>query len=470
MKMRRTLATSFALLLLLFPALPASGQGSRSVDLIAYGDYVLTMQQEVRLIEKGAVAVQDGEIIAVGPATEIEAGFRSDQVINGTGKVLMPGLVNGHTHSSMVLFRGMADDLPLMTWLQDYIFPMEGRYVDKALVEAGTRLACWEMIKSGTTSFVDMYFYPDVIADVVVDCGLRAVVAAPMIDFPSPGFKGWDDSFEAGRSFASRWKGKHPRVTPALAPHAPYTVSKDHLEAAFAAARDIGVPVSIHVAEDQAEVKTISERYGVSSIELLSGLGMLDQQTVAAHVVWPTDDDIMRLAGSKTGAVHNPTSNMKTGAGVSPVAKMLAAGVNVGLGTDGAASNNDLDLWQEIRLAALIHKGVSHDPTLVTAIQALDMATRMGADAAGLGAAVGVLEPGRRADMIQVSLASPKFDPLYNIISHLVYVATSADVVTSIVDGVVLMEQGRVSTIDIDKVRSSVASIAQKIRADLEKR
>lgn len=445
-------------------------QSRQSVDLIVNGDYVLTMEPGAAVIQQGAVAVKDGAIVSVGSQQEIASTYSAEQTVSGTNKVLMPGMVNGHTHTSMVLFRGMADDLPLMTWLQNYIFPMEGRYVDAALVEAGTRLACYEMIKSGTTSFVDMYFYPDVISDVVVDCGMRAIVGAPMIDFPSPGFNGWDDSFAAGVDYVKRWNGKHPRVTPALAPHAPYTVSLEHLRAAFGAARDLNVPVSIHVSEDQAGIKTAQERYGMTPIDLLEGVGMLGQRTVAAHVVWPTGTEIQKLAGSLAGPIHNPTSNMKTGAGISPVPQMLQAGVNVGLGTDGAASNNDLNLWQEMRMAALIHKGVSNDPTVVTAKQALDMATRMGANAVGLGDTVGTLEAGKRADLIQVSFDNPRFDPLYNVVSHLVYVATGEDVVTSIIDGQIVMMDGEVSTIDVAKMRQDVEAIAQKIRRDLENR
>lgn len=440
------------------------------VDLIAYGDYVLTMEDGNPLIEKGAVAVKGGEIVAVGHAAEIDGSFSASKTVPGTGRVLMPGFVNGHTHTSMVLFRGIADDLPLMTWLQDYIFPMEGRYVDPKLIEAGTWLACWEMISTGTTSFVDMYFYPDVIARVVEECGMRAVVAAPMIDFPSPGFKGWDDSYAAGIDFVKRWKGKHPRITPALAPHAPYTVSQAHLQDAFRAARELGVPVSIHVAEDRAEMQTIDERYGMTPVELLEGVGMLEQPTIAAHMVQPTTSDIAKLAGSRVGAIHNPTSNMKTGAGIAPIPAMLAAGVTVGLGTDGAASNNDLDMWQELRFAALLHKGVSNDPTSVKAIEALDMATRMGAKAAGLGEITGALQPGMRADLIQVSLESPRLSPLYNVISHLVYVATAADVVTNIVDGEILMENGKVLTVDTEAVQAAVEEIAAKIRADIDAR
>lgn len=460
----------FAVLFALLVSSAAFAQPKQAIDLIVKGDYVLTMEPGAAILKNGAVAVHQGAIVAVGPYQQISNSYIAANTVPGTNKVLMPGMVNGHTHTSMVLFRGMADDLPLMTWLQNYIFPMEGRYVDTALVEAGTRLACYEMIKSGTTSFVDMYFYPDVISEVVVDCGMRAIVGAPMIDFPSPGFEGWDDSFAAGVDYAKRWKGKHPRITPALAPHAPYTVSLSHLRQAFGAARELGVPVSIHVSEDQAGIKASQDQYGKTPIELLAGVGMLSQRTVAAHVVWPTADEIEQLAGSMAGPIHNPTSNMKTGAGISPVPKMLAAGVNVGLGTDGAASNNDLNLWQEMRLAALIHKGVSNDPTLVPAAQALDMATRMGANAVGLGDIVGTLQTGKRADMIQVLLDSPRFDPIYNVISHLVYVATGDDVVTSVIDGQIVMQNGKISTIDIAKMRADVEAIAQKIRLDLENR
>ncbi|MCK0068931.1 amidohydrolase family protein [Kordiimonas laminariae] len=439
-----------------------------SADMIVAGSYVVTMDEKQPLIENGAVAVKNGEIIYVGSKDDVFAKYTAAEMIDGEGKALMPGFVNGHTHSSMVLFRGMADDLELMTWLQKYIFPMEGRYVDPELIEAGTSLACYEMIQSGTTSFVDMYFYPDVIADVVDRCGMRAIISAPMIDFPSPGFKGWDDSYAAGVEYVKRWKEKaHPRIKPALAPHAPYTVSKEHLEVAFKTAQELDVPVSIHVAEDQAETKTIGDKYGKSSIQLLSEIGMLDQHTIAAHVVWPTEEDIKTVAGKSFGAIHNPTSNMKTGAGVAPVPALLEAGVHVGLGTDGAASNNDLDMWEEMRLAALIHKGVATNPTVVPAYEALKMATRGGAIAAGMEE-TGALIPGLKADMIQISLDSPRLTPLYDIMSQLVYAANSSDVVTSIVEGKVLMKDRTILTLDETKIKADVEKIASKIRADLK--
>jgi len=441
-----------------------------SVDLIVTADYIVTMNEGNSVLKDGAVAILNGAIAAVGRRDEILTGYDALEIIDEPNRVLMPGLVNGHTHSAMVLFRGMADDLDLMTWLQQYIFPMEGRYVNEELIRAGTSLACYEMIRSGTTSFVDMYFYPDVIAEVVEQCGVRAIIAAPMIDYPSPGFEGWDDSFEAGVDFVRRWRGKHSRIRPALAPHAPYTVSFEHLEQAFAAARDLGVPISIHVAEDKAETATISEQYGTTSVQLLSRVGMLKQPTIAAHVVWPTPTDIALLARSKVGAIHNPTSNLKTAAGISPVPAMLKAGVKVGLGTDGAASNNDLDMWEEIRLAALIHKGVNLDPTVMPAIEALSLATRSGAAAVGLGESVGSLKVGMQADMIQLSLDNPRLTPLYDVVSHLVYAATSNDVVTTIVDGQVLMRDGQVQTLDAESVKTAVEIIAEQIRADLKVR
>ena len=441
----------------------------QKADLIVAAKHIVTMDDSGTVLENAAIVVKDGVIIAIGPQEKMTAAYSAAEIIRGENRAIMPGFVNGHTHAAMVMFRGMADDLALMTWLQDYIFPMEGKYVDEALIEAGTALACYEMIRGGTTSFVDMYFYPDVIAGVVERCGLRATISTPMIDFPSPGFEGWDDSFAAGVDFVRRWKGKHPRITPALAPHAPYTVSPEHLAEAFAAAKELDVPISIHVSEDRSEIETIEERFGVTPVEHLAKAGMLEHTTLAAHMVWPTESDIKKLASSRVGVIHNPTSNMKTGAGVAPIPAMLEAGVKVGLGTDGAASNNDLDMWEEMRLAALIHKGVSRDPTVVPAMAALNMATRGGAEAAGFPADIGMLAVGMKADFIQIDLAEPRLTPLYNIISHIVYTANASDVVTTVVGGKVLMKDREVLSLDKAAVMAAVEKIAVKIRADLQK-
>ena len=461
------LTAATALLASLMTPAASAARENTAVDLIVEGEHVVTMDERAPLIADGAVAVDDGVIAAVGPRDEIRKRYRARETIEGKGRVLMPGLVNGHAHSAMVLFRGLADDLDLMTWLQRYIFPMEARFVDEEFIRTGMRLACWEMIRGGTTTFVDMYFYPEVAAKIVGQCGLRAILGAPMIDFPSPGFKGWDDSFAAGRKFARDWSKRTGRIRPALAPHAQYTVTPEHLQQALAAARELSVPIVIHVSEDQAEVDTVGKRYGHTPIAQLERLGLLAHPLIAAHVVLPTPAEIPLLAKAGIGVIHNPTSNLKTGAGIAPLPDLLAAGVKVGLGTDGAASNNDLDLWGEIKLAALLHKGVRHQPRAIPAATALRLATQGGAEAIGLGASIGSLTAGKRADMIQVSLESARLAPLYDVISHLVYAVGPQDVVTSVVDGRVLMRDGRVRTLDESRVRAAAQAHAQRIRAAL---
>ncbi|UTW56853.1 amidohydrolase [Kordiimonas sp. SCSIO 12610] len=445
------------------------------VDLIVYGDYVLTMENldsaNNGIIEKGAIAVSGGKIVAVGPASEIEISYDAIKTISGDGRILMPGLINGHTHSAMTLLRGFADDLPLMEWLQTYIFPMEGRFVDKEFVEIGMRLACLEMIKGGTTTFADMYFYPKTAVDTVDECGMRAIIGAPMIDFPSPGFGGWDDSMKAGVQFVQDMKAKaHPRITPAFAPHAPYTVSPEHLAEVLKAAKDEGVPILMHVAESPTEVEDIKNRYGKRPVTHVADIGMLDHPMAAAHVVHPDEDEIKMLAGSKIGAVHNPTSNMKLASGVAPVPAMIEAGVKVGLGTDGAASNNDLNMWEEMRMAALLHKVTSGDPTAMPAGDVLRMATSLGAAALDMEDDIGTLAVGKRADMIQLTVDRPHLTPLYNVISHLVYAANAADVVTNIIEGKVLMEDGKVTILDEASVIEAANKKASEIKAALAER
>jgi 5-methylthioadenosine/S-adenosylhomocysteine deaminase len=312
-----------------------------------------------------------------------------------------------------------------------------------------------------------MYFHPEVSAGEYEGCGLRAILGAPMIDYPSPGFEGWDDSFAAGRKFASDWADRDGRIRPALAPHAPYSVAPDHLRQVAVAARELGVPVMIHLAEDQAELDAVKERYRTSPVRHLKALGLLDVPLIAAHVVLPAQKEIPLLAHVGTGVIHNPTSNLKTGAGIAPVPDLLAAGVRVGLGTDGAASNNDLDLWGEIKLAALLHKGVRHEATAIPAATALRMATLGGAEAIGLGAEIGSLVAGKRADLIQVALDSPRLAPLYDPVSHLVYAVTPQDVVTTIVDGRVLMREGRVLSVDGDQARAAAIAKGVEIRNEL---
>ena len=432
-------------------------------DMIVYGDYLVTMDGEVDVIHDGAVAVIGNNIAAVGLSIDIDQAYKSKNKIPGKDKILMPGLVNGHGHAAMVLFRGMADDLNLMEWLTNYIFPMEAQFVDPEFIKIGTELACWEMIRGGTTTYVDMYFYPETISETIVDCGMRAVVGSPSIDFPSPGFKGWEDSFAAAVEFVTRWKNKHERITPAFAPHAPYTVSPLHIKEVVDKAKELDVPVSMHIAEDRTVVEDIQKRYGNSPVKHVADQGLLDVTLIAAHMVQPTAEEIAMLSGKQVGAIHNPTSNLKLAAGIAPVAQMLKAGVLVGLGTDGAASNNDLDMWEELHLAALIHKNQNHDPTAMPAMTALKLATSMGAAAIGLGDVTGSLEVGKRADMIQIDIATPSLTPMYNVISQLVYAVDSDDVVTSIVSGKALMRNGIVLTLDADEVRQKALNKAEEI-------
>lgn len=454
-------------LLALAAVAPLRAVALESVDLMVRGDYVVTQNADNAIVRDGAVAIRDGSIVAVGSYTDLAGRYQAGETLDGTHKVLMPGLINGHTHSSMTLFRGLADDMDLLTWLQTYVFPMEGRFVDADFVRLGSELACWEYIRGGTTTVVDMYFYPEVISDVDEKCGIRAIVAAPMIDVPSPGFKGWDDSFAAGVAYVKAWQGKSERIYPGLGPHAAYTVSPEHLKQALDAATALNAPISMHLTEAPAEVEIVKERYNTTSVRLIQKLGFLDHWVIGAHVVWPDAEEIAMLAKGKLGAIHNPTSNMKGAAGFAPVPAMIQAGVNVGLGTDGAAGNNDLDLWDEIKLAALLHKGHLGDTTAIPAPVALDMATRMGARAVGLGDQIGRLEPGLKADMIQVSLDSPRLHPLYNVISHLVYAAKSEDVTTTIVSGHILMRDRKILTIDEPSLVKAVDAKAAEIRAAL---
>lgn len=444
----------------------AAPQARKSVDLIMAGDYVVTMDARQPVIEHGAVAIDHGKIVAVGPAEQIMDTYRAARVLPGQGKVVMPGLINGHTHLAMALFRGLADDLTLDDWLRNHIFPAEARFVNPEFVRVGVELACWEMIRGGTTTFVDMYFYPDVEARVIERCGLRGVIAPSTIDFPSPGFTGWDDSFASAVDFVQRWKGKNPRIIPALGVHAPYTVSPPHLVQAMTAARRLNVPISIHVAETQTEVDDILTRYGNRPVNHLDSLNFFSAQTIAAHMVYPDAAEIQLLAAKGVGVIHCPSSNLKLASGVSPVPQMLAAGVKVGLGTDGAASNNDLDMWEEMALAALLHKGVLKDPTTMPAQTVLNMATLGGAGAIGLDRQIGALTVGRRADVIQVRLDAPNMMPTYNVVSNLVYAAKADDVDTVVVEGKLLMLHGRVLTLDIERIRADVARLAARIKAE----
>jgi 5-methylthioadenosine/S-adenosylhomocysteine deaminase len=383
---------------------------------------------------------------------------------------VLPGLVNGHSHAAMTLLRGVADDLALMDWLTNYIFPAEVEFVDAEFVRIGTELACWEMIRGGTTTFVDMYYYPDAIADVVERCGMRALISATVIDQRSPDAENAADSIDKGVGFIERWQDRNSRITPIFGPHANYTLNAEQLRETREAAQEYGVPISIHLSESPYEVQYSKDTYGSTSIVMLEGIGFFEGPTIAAHVVWPTDEEIPILRDRKVGVIHNPTSNMKIASGVSPVTKMLAAGVRVGLGTDGAASNNDLDMWEEMRLATLLQKVDRMDPEALPAATVLRMATIGGATAIGLGDSIGSLEAGKRADLIQVEFDDVHHVPTFDVLSHLVYVTDEQDVSTVVVDGAVLMRDGKFLTLDTGRVASEANALAARIQSALAAR
>ena len=447
----------------------ATDQDGR-IDLIVNGDYVVSMDEAGSVYENGAIAIDDGRILAIGPAADILAEYSAVKSLHGKHRLVMPGLINGHSHAAMTLLRGVADDLALMDWLNNYIFPAEVEFVDPEFVRIGTELACWEMIRGGTTTFVDMYYYPDTIAAVIDRCGMRALISATVIDQRSPDAEDAGDSIQKGIDFIERWQGKNDRITPIFGPHANYTLDAEQLKATRAAAMELGVAISIHLSESPFEVQYSRDTYGTTSVKLLDSIGFLDGPTIAAHVVWPTKDEIPILVERQVGVIHNPTSNMKIASGIAPIAEMLAAGVRVGLGTDGAASNNDLDMWEEMRLASLLQKVDRMDPQVMPATTVLTMATRGGANAIGLGDSIGSLEVGKKADLIQVAFEDVHHVPTYDVISHLVYVTDEQDVATVVVDGKVLMEDKEILTIDTNRVRAEANALAARIQAALQQR
>jgi 5-methylthioadenosine/S-adenosylhomocysteine deaminase len=448
---------------------PASSAGD-DIDMIVYGSSVVTMDAAGTVYTDGAVAIDEGLIVAVGFASDINLRYTASETLAGDDRIVMPGLVNGHSHAAMTLLRGVADDLALMDWLNNYIFPSEVQFVDAEFVRIGTELACWEMIRGGTTTFVDMYYFPDTIAEVVDRCGMRALISATVIDQRSPDAENAADSIQKGIGFVERWKGKSSRITPIFGPHANYTLNAEQLAATRTAANEHGVGISIHMSESPFELQYSKDAFGMTSVEMFESIGFFDGPTIAAHMVWPTEKEIAILADRQVGVIHNPTSNMKLASGISPVAAMLEAGVPLGLGTDGAASNNDLDMWEEMRLAAFLQKVDRMDTEVMSAATVLTMATQGGATATGLGSVVGSIEVGKRADVIQVAFDDVHHIPTYDVISHLVYVTDEQDVSSVIVDGKVLMRDRRILTIDTERVASEAKALAARIQAALNER
>ena len=431
--------------------------------LVITGGTVVTMDAKGTVIPNGAVAIEGSTIVAVGTADEIASRYRASQQVSARGQIVLPGLINTHTHAPMVLYRGLADDLALMDWLTKYIFPAEKSTVSPEFVRVGTRLAALEMIESGTTTFVDMYYFENDIAEVAASAGLRAVLGQSVIRFPVADAPTPADALARAEAFITTWKDD-PLVTPAVAPHSPYTLDATTLRAARALANKYSVPLLIHLAETKDEVKIVAAEHAKSPAAYLESIGVWDGRSIAAHAVWLDDADMEILRNKNVGLAHNPESNMKLASGVAAVPTWIARGLRAGLGTDGAASNNDLDMFEAMRAAAFLHKVSSGDPQALPAREALELATRRGAEAIGQGDRLGSLEVGKQADVITVSMAGARQTPMFDPISHLVYVARGDDVRTTVVAGRVLMTAGRVRTVSKDAVLREAREMADRVR------
>ncbi len=435
-----------------------------NVDIVIEADHILTMNSKDEILNGSAIAIKDGIILDIDAKEIIQKKYEAKIIITGEQRIIMPGLINGHSHAAMTLLRGIADDKSLIDWLNNYIFPLEKKFVSKEFVRVGTELACWEMIRGGTTTFVDMYFYPDIIAEVATRCGMRALVSSTVSDNQTPNAKNAEDALINGESFINRWKKKNSLITPILGPHAIYSMKLEQLEQTRNLANNLNTPISIHLSESQFESEFSTQNYEMTSIEALESINFFEGTTIAAHVVWPSDKEIEILAQRNVGVVHNPTSNMKLSSGVAPISKMIEAGVLVGLGTDGAASNNDLDMWEEMRLASLLQKVTSMDPEVLPAIEVLRMATSNGAKIIGMENEIGTIAEGMKADIIQIAYDDVHHIPSYDIASHLVYVTDEQDVINVIIDGKLIMHQREFLTQDTQRIKEEVTSISNTIK------
>ncbi len=436
----------------------------QSADLRIDAGWIVPVQPAGQVLYNHSLLVRDGLIAAVLPSAEADRLWRAAEQVRLPDHALIPGLVNLHTHAAMNLLRGYADDLPLMTWLQDHIWPAEGRHVSSAFVRDGTRLACLEMLKGGVTCFNDMYFFSEGAVEAAVEAGMRLAAGLIVVDSPTPYAADPDDYLQKGLALRDAWRD-HPLVQFCLAPHAPYTVGDRTLEKVATYAAQLDLPVHMHVHETEDEIRQGLEKHGLRPLARLRGLGLLGPGLVAAHAVHLTDEEIGWLAGHGCHVAHCPASNLKLASGFAPVSRLLDAGIGVGLGTDGAASNNRLDMFAEMRLAALLAKGVSGDPAVLPAHQALEMATLSGARALGLESRVGSLEAGKLADVVAVDLAAVATQPCFDPISQLVYCAGREQVSHVWVGGTAIVREGR--SLRLDEAETLARAHSWRVRISL---
>ncbi len=444
------------------------------IDYLLTGATVVTANENWEVFSPGAVAVSGDSIVGVGPAEAIAVEYSSTETVDCSGKALIPGLVNAHTHVPMTLLRGLADDLRLDVWLLGYMMPVEREFVTPEFCRTGTLLGCAEMIRSGITCFADMYYFEEEVARAAAEAGMRALCSQTVLKFPTPDAPSFEDGLAAARDFIERWKG-HALILPSVGPHAPYTSTRDMLQACAALAAEHDVPLHIHLAETEREVEQSRGEHNMPVIPWVKKQNLFNAKVLAAHCVHVDSGEIRTLHNYRVGVAHNPTSNLKLASGVAPVAEMLQVGLDVGIGTDGAASNNDLDMFEETRLAALLAKGTSGDPTVVPARQAFEMATIMGARALHMGDITGSLEPGKRADLALLDLNELHNTPTFRrdadaIYAQLVYVGKAADVSDVMVNGRWLMRARELLTVNEAELASAAQDCAGRIDTFLRER
>jgi 5-methylthioadenosine/S-adenosylhomocysteine deaminase len=437
-------------------------QAEHNADLLVTGSYLYSQDKDKTIIKNGAVAICRDTIIETGDANELAHKYPAAELLAADHGLIMPGLVNTHTHAAMACFRGLADDLPLMQWLQEYIFPVEAKLTGDMVYRA-TLLSLAEMIKSGTTSFCDMYLFAKDVARATQESGMRAWIGEVLYDFPSPNYGEVVSGFEYVEELFTLYDN-NPLISITVDPHAVYTCSPDLLKDLKSMAGKHNALYIIHLSENEEEVKGSKERYGASPVMHLENLGLLDSMVVADHCVMLTDEEIQLLAQREVKIAHCPESNMKLASGIAPVQQMISAGLSVGLGTDGSASNNDVDMFGEMNSAAKLHKVNTLDPTALPAVTVLDMATMGGARVLGAEKEIGSLEPGKKADLIVLDMNQPHLTPLYNIPSHMVYAARGADVIHSVINGKVVMQNRELKTLDEKAILTEMIRMGEQIK------
>jgi 5-methylthioadenosine/S-adenosylhomocysteine deaminase len=437
------------------------------IDLLFTNGVVVTMDAGWRVIERGALAVRGGVIVASGPSEQLSAAYEADEVIDCAGCAILPGLINGHAHIPMSLLRGLVADIQLDVWLFGYMFPVESNFVDEQFCYVGSLLSCAEMIRGGTTTFVDMYYFEDQVARAADESGMRAICGQTVMRMPTPDAASYEEGLGRARRFIAQWHN-HPRVIPTIAPHAPYTCTDEIYRSAVDLCREYGLPLVTHLSETAREVVESRQQRGMTPIAYAQSIGAFEVHCIGAHCIHATEDDILLMARHGAGAVPCPSSNLKLASGVGPYKRFIEAGVKTGLGTDGPASNDDQDMWTEIHLAALLPKGLSGDPTVVPAREAFALATCWGARAIGLEQIIGSLEPGKRADITVVELGRLHSTPRYRytsdaIYSYLVYTAHNSDVRHTLVDGRFLLRDHRLQTVDEQDILTRAQAISERI-------